>query len=340
MATAFCNATRPSRSSAAIGCSNISRSNSSSSRKTSRSADGIGAVGVDHQRELVAEVLPDGADELDVLPGPDLDLDPPIALVQMCLDRLEQLDDRRIEPERQARLDPPVQLVDRRPEHLGDRRVPCLAEQVPAGGLRPRDREPAAPGQVAARSAISSTAPNARPIRPGAIRIGQVVPAPLGRVARVAEPGGHRRALAQADPAACLDGHQDRILDGDLAPRDPQRLLQRDLEMSQRDTLHRAGHDDTSASEPSGLHMPIINRPDAARQARRRIVPGGERGTTRPPQPAVLVPQLSNFHRLGAESGCRAAVDLLDWPRGRAPAGRPNSGSCDEPNRVRFALVS
>ena len=62
---------------------------------------GVRGVGINHQGD-VAEVLPDRADELDVAPRLDPDLDPTIPLVQVSVDRLEQLDDRRIKPDGQA----------------------------------------------------------------------------------------------------------------------------------------------------------------------------------------------------------------------------------------------
>ena len=207
--------------------------------------DGVRGVGVDHQGD-VAEMLADRADEVDVVARLDLDLDPAISLGHMRVDRLDQVDDRRIEADRQPRVDPAEHGVSRGAQHLGQRLVARVAEQVPAGGLGPRDREPAPrprPGQLGdlldrrERSADQA----------GRDPIGQVVPAPLRRVGRIAEPRRHRRALADPFPVARRQGHEDRVLDGDLARRDPERFLQGDLEMGQCDPLDHAGHGQSSA---------------------------------------------------------------------------------------------
>ena len=68
----------------------------------------VSRVRVDHQFDF-AEVLADGTDQFEILAGPDLDLDPTIARIEMGFDRLDQFDDARIETHGQARLDP---LID------------------------------------------------------------------------------------------------------------------------------------------------------------------------------------------------------------------------------------
>ena len=72
-------------------------------------------------------------------------------------------------------------------------------------------------------------------------RVGQVVPAAFGRIKAVAKAGSHRRALTVGDARGGLQGHEDRVLDGDLSPRDPERLFERNLQMLKHHPFDRTG---------------------------------------------------------------------------------------------------
>ena len=97
-------------------------------------------------------MLADRADELDVAARLDLDLHPAIALGQVGLDGLEQLDDRGIKADGEPRLDAQADLLVDGPQKLGDRRMVGLPQQVPEGVLGAGRREPAPlPGRRRAR---------------------------------------------------------------------------------------------------------------------------------------------------------------------------------------------
>ena len=82
------------------------------------------------------------------LPGLDLDLHPAIALGQVGLDGLQELDDRGIKADGQARLNSQADLLVDGAQQLGDGRVVGLSQQVPEGVLGAGGREPAAfPGR-------------------------------------------------------------------------------------------------------------------------------------------------------------------------------------------------
>ena len=90
----------------------------------------VGPVGVNDQGKVPA-VLADGPDQLEVLAGLDLDLDPAVTGLDVGLDRLDQLDDAGLEPDGQSRLDAHVDPQVGGSHELGDRGVAGLAQQVP-----------------------------------------------------------------------------------------------------------------------------------------------------------------------------------------------------------------
>ena len=83
------------------------------------SADCIGCVGINHEGN-VAEMLTDGADELDIAARLDLDLDATVAGVQVGFDRLDQLDDAWGTDRRPNPIPPPARSGHRGPQQLGD----------------------------------------------------------------------------------------------------------------------------------------------------------------------------------------------------------------------------
>ena len=133
---------------------------------------GVGPVGVDHERD-VAEVLADGADELEILSGLDLDLHPAVAGLQMGLDRLDQLDDAGIEPDRQARLDAHGRSAGRRRPAARRSRHGGPGPAGPTGPSRRRPRRTGSPPsrrrsrRCPRRRRTSGRAGRARSSRPG-----------------------------------------------------------------------------------------------------------------------------------------------------------------------------
>src|SRR5256886_10322485 len=73
-------------------------------RKVLRIGKRVGGVRVDLQRH-VAEAFAHSAHRLDVPPGLDLQLDPPVSLLQVRADGLQQLRDRAVDTDRHAAID-------------------------------------------------------------------------------------------------------------------------------------------------------------------------------------------------------------------------------------------
>ena len=154
-----------------------------------------------HWRQTINGISPKccriRADELDVFARADLDLHPLVAFRQVSLDGLEQLDDgrgksdgqpgfdaagclaRETRPSMSARL--AWRVRPRRSQHAVS--APAIANRLPV-------QLDATRGDLVSRQESAGRASSGRdPVR-------EVVPTPLGRVARVTERGGHRLELS------------------------------------------------------------------------------------------------------------------------------------------------
>ena len=191
-------------------------------------------VGVDLERD-VGVTLADRADDLDVVPRGDLELDPAVALVEVLVDQPEEHAAIALDPQADARED----LRPGAAEERGQRTALAPRQEVPAGHLQarlgevvPLDRR-LEPDELLDRRPLPAEESRRE-------EVVQEVPAGLGRLRAVVRVR-RARALAPADRAVGDDPHEDVVEVALAAGAGPERSHERqphDLQVDPLD-LHR-----------------------------------------------------------------------------------------------------